>query len=101
MKTITRVEQTRVASPAPWKDSGHDGKRNILVESIDGTVCAVWDTGCTNTQRANALLIAAAPDLLDALNSLLYCGNCDPRHEARFEAMFEKARRAIAKAVIA
>lgn len=51
-------------TPGPWAATGHDGKRNIIVESASGSIAAVWDTGATDFQHANARLIAASPDLL-------------------------------------
>ena len=67
MKTHTHTQHT----PGPWSDSGHDGKRNVIVESKLGSIAAVWDTGDTMQMKANAQLIAAAPDLLEALTELL------------------------------
>ena len=57
-------------TPGPWLDSGHDGKRNVIVESKLGSVAAVWDTGDAMQMRANARLIASAPDLLAALEQV-------------------------------
>ena len=67
MKTHTHTQHT----PGPWLDSGNDGKRNVIVESQWGSIAAAWDTGDAMQMRANARLIAAAPDLLEALTELL------------------------------
>lgn len=41
--------------------------------------------------NAHERLAANSKALADALNALLYAGQCDPRHRDRFEAMFAKA----------
>jgi hypothetical protein len=58
---------THTHTPAPWSDSGHDGKGNLIVESGYGSICAVWRVNGYGCQVADARLIAAAPEMLAAL----------------------------------
>ena len=104
MNTHTHTQH----APGPWLDSGHDGKRNVIVESKLGSVAAVWDTGDAMQMRANARLIASAPDLLAALEDLLQERYVDgDESDQEFDAQGNwtcnspasiKARAAIAKA---
>lgn len=54
-------------TPGPWKDDGH---MNVIVET-DGTsatqICCVYG----RNGIANACLIAAAPELLEALEAIV------------------------------
>jgi hypothetical protein len=55
-------------TPGPWKDNGY-------MQVVSPLMATVATTGCTDStpikeQLANARLIAAAPDLLDALRRL-------------------------------
>jgi hypothetical protein len=60
---------THTHTPAPWSDSGHDGKENLIVESGYGSICAVWRVNGYGCQVADARLIAAAPEMLEALRA--------------------------------
>jgi hypothetical protein len=84
-------------TPAPWDVAPnwpdgmtcvcrHDGKGWHSVAHTNRTTLPQAE------QVANARLIAAAPDLLDALRVLVECGGIGP------EEMFHDARAAIAKA---
>jgi hypothetical protein len=100
-------------TPGPWQtDCGqHDAPyQDIRVQAGGHRICIVWIDDApvpeyNATQEANARLIAAAPELLDALNNLVYW------HAKRFntnsdellpieeqEAEVQQAMRAIAKA---
>jgi len=86
---------THSHTPGPWSDTGSDGRCNIIVESNTGSVGAVWRVNGYVCQAADARLIAAAPDMLAALENLLsdkYLA--DPINADRMA----KARAAIAKA---
>ena len=61
---------THTHTPAPWSDSGHDGKGNLIVESGYGSICAVWRVNGYGCQVADARLIAAAPEMLAALKAV-------------------------------
>lgn len=75
-------------TPGSWKVT----RNNTGVRSIDAPVCRVWML--RNGQGiANARLISAAPDLLDALKMMLEGGLEGPPPQA-----IEDARAAIAKA---
>lgn len=78
-------------TPGPWfvlqNPMGSD-----CITAEDCTICSMpdWDDDYANEEAANARLIAAAPDLLEALQGLMHkdCG----------EPAFFAARAAIAKA---
>ncbi len=74
-------------TPGPWKADGHDGKTKIIIESQWGEVC--------RCDPDNAPLIAAAPELLKALESV--CADWDMKEEVLFNSI-RKARSSIAKA---
>jgi hypothetical protein len=54
-------------TPGPWDDTGHDGKDTQIVSSQWGEVARVVYNGDCAQRTANARLIAAAPELLEAL----------------------------------
>jgi hypothetical protein len=57
-----------MVSKAPWKAEGY---KNAVVNDAEGNTLALFPGGGTaETATANAALIAAAPELLDALKSL-------------------------------
>jgi hypothetical protein len=62
--------KTDTHTPAPW----HLGKRggNPAIYGKDGTEVAEILHGLTPEWRANARLIAAAPEMLEALQSLTH-----------------------------
>ena len=90
-------------TPGPWKqgDACFSDMRSIR---SNGHRIAVADGGISTSDaedHANARLIAAAPDLLEALESLYHAANsigedtCDP---VAFAGALEDARASIAKA---
>jgi hypothetical protein len=62
-------------TPGPWLV---DPKRRLRIFADDDITVA--STGCTDSERdrweANAALIAAAPELLDALCHMRWCASC-------------------------
>ena len=86
-------------TPGPWKRHG------LNVRSPYGcwicTLLDVWSDARTpkNQKMANARLIAAAPDLLAALEAALTAVEYYHEHEG-CDAMLDQARAAIAKAQI-
>ena len=62
------------STPGPWK-TGHDGDERLWIgPDYDELAVAHVDWDCLAARansRANAKLISAAPDLLDALEALL------------------------------
>ncbi len=73
-------------TPGPWKE-----KRALAIYSADDEpICAVFPAETEERSKADARLIAAAPDLLAALETIA-TGNTDPAR------MVEIAREAIAK----
>ena len=97
--------QTQKHSPGPWKvyDAGSDD--NLRVEGI-GSVCKVARKGPdlrnSALEYANARLISAAPELLEALESCLSaleleygeCDGCakDPCTQCRSRVAIRKAK---------
>lgn len=94
-------------TPGPWMVKTTDGRKNIGIESAEvvrmddgATVASVHITAWKQDgrdARPNARLIAAAPDLLEALqNALASCyesaDDCDPG------SWQDLAKKAIAKA---
>jgi hypothetical protein len=77
-------------TPGPWKIGTPPPNGEQTVGTDQGLMVAVATTGAGVQTKANASLIAAAPDLLDVLEELVaefgVCG------------LTEKARAAIAKA---
>ena len=82
----------------PDKDLGFVATSiETVPESNKFSICDVYGNN-TKEQQANAKLIAAAPDLLNALNELrLKIGNLYPT-DKRFRAEYKKAMAAIKKA---
>ena len=76
-------------TPGPWAIDGEG--TNAMVRGADLTIVAVRHRLTGPTHEANARLIAAAPELLEALESIL-SDACDNG------AYWDKARAAIAKA---
>lgn len=92
-------------TPGPWaveQPSGNEGEAEVIA-SANRTICWTADTysedsgegEITDEDRANALLISAAPDLLSACEELLiYLGDWNDLDNETCAA----ARAAIAKA---
>jgi len=88
-------------TPGPWE---HTGQGYIVGKEDNGyglgyvDVCSVYLRAVRGRTNANARLIAAAPDLLEALDALLYAyqdqGNTGSTHDDKVL----QARAAIAKA---
>lgn len=103
------VSETRF-TPGPWKalTNGNTFNSATVVTSkdaADGWVCEVFDDSdsCTLPDEANAHLIAAAPELYDALETLLDINdNGGPfggeLYQDRVVRSIECARKALAKA---
>lgn len=66
----------RTTYPGPWVVKGV-GREKLRVESPKGEVCVIYNKGnefdgsASQTRERNAHLIAAAPDLLEALKTLV------------------------------
>lgn len=81
-------------SPGPWKIVVADGSRlAIRPNRALGYLCTLSDYPLCE-QRADAKLIAAAPEMLEALKNL--CGN--ETSFAKRKQFFEDALKVIAKA---
>lgn len=97
-------------TPGPWTaEKGQTNAPEIthgvwgdVYEGKDGdgfSIATVWADveELQAVAEANARLIAAAPDLLEALDALLGCGRKDLSNP-KYDGYFEAARAAIAKA---
>lgn len=81
-------------TPKPWKISETDEEGHYVIESEDGKTAICYGAGFygeNNPSEANAHLISAAPDLLEALKSVVAIAD-------RKTDEFDRARSAIAKA---
>ena len=79
-------------TPGPWQQSARQPYSVIGTCARD--ICMILDSG-SDIQKANARLIAAAPELLDALKALM---SRDLDHRLHGFPELEKARAAIVKA---
>jgi len=64
-------------TPGPWTPGLCGAALNVQIKSDDGnTVAAIFSTNKNyRNQNANALLIAAAPDMLEVLQELDECAS--------------------------
>lgn len=85
-------------TPGPWVSGGHDGRRCELVASTWGTVAAVWPIGASDQESANARLIAAAPELLAALENIVGLWADSEQNNGLAQIMARDAQTAIARA---
>lgn len=91
-------------TPAPWNYDGN--VRGAVEGSIDDLVASVYPMHYENAEemKANAHLIAAAPELLESLIELVsamerYEIDVDERAPVKHTEMMNKAKAAIAKAL--
>jgi len=87
------VEKTTLHTPSPWQVSplGNVMKSSLKIASIEQ-----MPSNNESERVANARLIAAAPDLLDALDWALRQieDDLDPDHQAAFDAAHSTLRKA-------
>lgn len=90
---------TTTHTPGPWDCMFADGinVRHPIIRGDKGTICQSAWMGNADETNANARLIAAAPDLLEALTRLVDIddGNMGV---IGWDAVIDAARAAIAKA---
>ena len=82
-------------TPGPWKTQTHISLDRLEIRDADGrriAVCAMDYPMSVKTHDANASLIAAAPELLEALIGVVKVAD-------RATKEFDKARAAISKAI--
>lgn len=100
-------------TPGPWSvdsESGNDGEAEVIV-AADRTICWTADTftdeegaAITDEDRANARLIAAAPELLSCCRELLaivedeYANDRYPEELKSWKRTISDTAKAIAKA---
>ena len=80
-------------TPGPWQWTQHFDPTISIYKDGFGQIARLYDSSA-GTGKANARLIAAAPDLLDALEFVM--NRLVDKHEDDIAA--QKARAAIAKA---
>lgn len=90
-------------TPAPWTvseldASGEVSEYHIFIEPDVAVIERKVETRNEGRDMANARLIASAPQLLQALESIFYC--CDEDHAARDYASRQAEIRGIAIAAI-
>ena len=81
-------------TPGPWKIGTPPPNGEQTVGTDQGLMVAVATTGAGVQTKANARLIAAAPDLLEALKGLMALSD----HRVDLRDAAKDARAAIAKA---
>lgn len=90
-------------TPGPWYVEKTDADRFIIIDKeCEGRICDVLDV-CKEfgpeRQKANAALIAAAPDMLEALESLLRVADIVMKKQGSIDCSIRhNARQALAKA---
>ena len=82
-------------TPGPWRVVKDPTNLSLQVYGQTLALFECWRRSDEQTELANARLIAAAPDLLDALDYML---NVCHAIDAQGDEAHEKARAAIAKA---
>jgi hypothetical protein len=79
-------------TPGPWKKSKYGELKNPEGQQVMVWGCGIAHSMRTSETEANARLIAAAPDLLEALKEIVQ------RNEIQHWFNLDQARAAIAKA---
>ena len=85
----------------PWKTQTHISLDRLEIRDADGrriAVCAMDYPMSAKTHDANASLIAAAPEMLEALQEIIAAADGDGW--SQLDASFTKARAAVAKTKI-
>ena len=95
-------------TPAPWNlNDPYDGDTVRFIEIVAPHITAVWVASVHGTHvgdkddevnKANAQLIAAAPELLEALQEMLIAGADEEIKTLAHKIAHTKAHKAIAKA---
>lgn len=103
MTTKTMID--RATAFAPWEfENDEDTLENWLIRDDEGGVIAILPKGPTNEikerQLARARLMAAAPELLDALQGIVNASNANPEPiHFKIREAISTARDAISKAI--
>ena len=84
-------------TPGPWKIGTPPPNGEQTIGTAQGLMVAVATTGAGVQTKANAILIAAAPELMDALECMVRLLDVEDARLANFGEV-ERARAAIAKA---
>jgi hypothetical protein len=87
-------------TPGPWKAQTHISLDRMEIRDANGrriAECAMDFPMSAITHDANASLIAAAPELLEALQEIVTAA--DGEGWSQLDASFTKARAAISKAI--
>jgi hypothetical protein len=85
----------RAHTPGPWGIGDYDDGHECVIEASESKrmICECYEDGeeHTDEDRANARLIAAAPDLLDACKEVLRCAALPELWAAPIRAAIAKA----------
>ncbi len=86
-------------TPGPWKA----GKNNYVYDKDNVVVAEIYywdDSGCRKEDLDNKMLVAAAPEILEALELIVneWAPWCDSDDPGGNEALLVNAKRVIAKA---
>jgi hypothetical protein len=82
-------------TPGPWAVRFYERHETAVIKTADGDEVATVDVKCMPDAPADARLIAAAPDLLEACEAFVVAMDSAHDHIERSIALMEKA---IAKA---
>lgn len=86
-------------TPGPWTATGHDGKQCVIIECDWGSVAKVLPIGAQDQETANARLIAAAPDLLEALEDAAFLMRMAAKIAGPMQDSFKRSAEDAAKAI--
>jgi len=87
-------------TPGPWRITHNENKTRFGIIALTATqVAIITPQGILSEDETNARLIAAAPELLEALKRIAYepLGKTDASHAEVLSAVEEIAKQAIAK----
>lgn len=84
---------------SPWEIEKDDPGDGVYIVGSDGETIAIMsrDIMCDETIMANAKLMAASPELLEALDGIISIGKRDMSNP-KYDGYFEFAREVLAKA---
>ena len=92
-------------TPGPWELMEDRIPGSLELGANGRAICEIWRRNDPETENANASLITAAPDLLEALEAVMAILPVCPKNtgiagiEARYNFAVVGARAAIAKAI--
>lgn len=95
----SRSKEVAMHTPGPWRTASYDNGLTWKVETVEGRLAvASYIAGLRDVDEANARLIAAAPDLLEAAKGAVEVLEQVAEDYLRVDADIFALREAIAKA---